>query len=127
MIVLKDSLQVIGNCSLTSPIIGSRQSQIGWHLSHAYRGQGLITETATCLLELGFQEHRVEAIRADSFPDNRASLRVMEKIGMQKTQSGFLMRWVRAIKYGERRTIVRYQIKKQDWLARTELAHSNGK
>ncbi len=115
-IVEKQSLTPIGNCSFLSAITHSREAQIGWHLGSSYRGQGFATETAACLLQLGFEKHLVEVVRADCFPGNFASIRVIQKIGMKPTRSGLILQWVRGYRYGERRPILRYQINKQEWL-----------
>ena len=56
------------------------QSEIGWHLRRDKWGMGLGTEIATKLLELSLAREGIA--RACAFPENRASTRIMEKIGM---------------------------------------------
>lgn len=51
-------------------------------LSRPYWGCGLATEIARGCLEYGFIQHRFERIVALTRPDNLASRRVMEKIGL---------------------------------------------
>lgn len=51
-------------------------------LARPYWGCGLATEIARGCLEYGFMRHRFERIIALTQPDNLASRRVMEKIGL---------------------------------------------
>lgn len=120
MIVEKKSQIPIGNGSLFPAITHARNTQVGWHFGRVYRGNGYATEAAGRLLELGFKEQLVGAINADTFIENLASIRVMEKLGMQRKHSGILMRWIRGYRYGERRAIVRYQITKEMWEHQTQ-------
>lgn len=115
MIVEKESQIPIGNCSLVPAITHARNTQVGWHFGYEYRGKGYATEAANRLLELGFKKQLVSTIHADTFLENIASIRVMEKLGMKRKHSGIFMRWIRGYRYGERRAIVKYQITKQMW------------
>ena len=49
---------------------------------HECRGNGYVTEAARELLHIGFMLNEVSEIYADCFVENRASIRIMEKIGM---------------------------------------------
>lgn len=51
-------------------------------LARPYWGCGFATEIARGCLEYGFMHHRFERIIALTRPDNRASRRVMEKVGL---------------------------------------------
>ncbi|MBL8059197.1 MAG: GNAT family N-acetyltransferase [Chthonomonas sp.] len=55
--------------------------EIGWHLRRDKWGQGLGTQIAAAMLELAHRH--VPRVLAIAYPQNLASLRVMEKIGMQ--------------------------------------------
>ncbi len=55
---------------------------IGWRLSTAYWGRGLATEAARACLGFGFGTLGLSEIVAFCVPDNIASRRVMEKLGM---------------------------------------------
>jgi ribosomal-protein-alanine N-acetyltransferase len=56
--------------------------EIGWRLLPEYWGQGLATEAATATLEYGFATWNFPRVIAVAQDLNRASIRVMEKIGM---------------------------------------------
>jgi RimJ/RimL family protein N-acetyltransferase len=57
--------------------------EIGWRLDPPYQGQGLATEGARSVLRYGFCEMSLSEILSIYEPDNVASGRVMEKIGMR--------------------------------------------
>ena len=56
--------------------------EVVYHLATAYWGKGLATELGRASLRYGFEEHRFEKIVAIAKPENAASIRVMEKLGM---------------------------------------------
>jgi RimJ/RimL family protein N-acetyltransferase len=56
--------------------------EIGWRLGAEFWGQGLATEGAQAVLQLGFDELKLPEIVALTVPANRRSRRVMEKLGM---------------------------------------------
>jgi len=57
-------------------------------LAKAYWGQGLTTEAAGAALHFGFEELGLKRIVAFAVPENKASTRVMEKVGMQYEKAG---------------------------------------
>jgi len=57
--------------------------EVGYLLAKAYWGKGLATEAAAAGLRFGFEELRLGRIVAVAQHANRASRRVLEKIGMQ--------------------------------------------
>ncbi len=82
-IVDRESGHVIGTIGFMAYSAEHRFVEIGYSLSRAHWGQGLMTEAlqavlAECLGVLGL--NRVEAVH---FPDNPSSGRVMEKCGMK--------------------------------------------
>jgi len=56
--------------------------EVVYHFAPAYWGKGLATELGRASLRYGFEEHRFEKIVAIAKPENAASIRVMEKLGM---------------------------------------------
>lgn len=63
--------------------------EIGWRLAHGHWGQGFATEAALKSLDVGFNQHSLEEIVAFTTVKNKASRRVMEKIGMVDTKQNF--------------------------------------
>jgi RimJ/RimL family protein N-acetyltransferase len=61
---------------------GPDKIEVGWELHRAWWGRGLATEGALAALRFGFDEHRLPRIISTTVPDNHASWRVMEKIGL---------------------------------------------
>src|SRR5688500_11943555 len=62
----------------------ARIYEIGWIFHPRYQGQGYATEAAAALLQYGFESLQVHRVIATCQPENAASWRVMEKLGMQR-------------------------------------------
>ena len=60
-----------------------QQAELGWVLDPAMQGRGLGTEFAAALVRVAFDGLGVRRIEAACFAENRASRRVMEKIGLR--------------------------------------------
>lgn len=59
------------------------ETEIGYLLDRSLWSQGLTTEAARVVLRYGFAEARLPEIIALAHPENLASRRVMEKLGMR--------------------------------------------
>ena len=57
---------------------------LGFSVLPAFSGMGYATEAAWALLEWAFGQAGVRRVAARAFPDNAASLRVLEKLGMRR-------------------------------------------
>jgi RimJ/RimL family protein N-acetyltransferase len=82
---LRDSGQVIGYIGLGVPEFLPEVMpaiEIGWRLDPAVWGQGLATEGAVVALDHGFDELGLEEVVSIYQPENVASGRVMQKLGM---------------------------------------------
>jgi [ribosomal protein S5]-alanine N-acetyltransferase len=110
---------LIGTCSIANVVPGGVAS-IGWALSPRYWGQGLIPEAARALAGLAFEQVGVSALLARCAAANRASIRVMEKLGMRREQLGMLDQWRVARSYGVWRPIASYYLSRELWEARPE-------
>lgn len=75
---------VIGSCGFFSVRRGTQTVETGYDLHPRFWGKGLITEALRAEIDFAFgpqtlfKVHRIEAI---VFPDNLASIRVLEKLG----------------------------------------------
>ena len=58
---------------------------LGFRFLKAYWNQGLATESAVACLDFGFEVLGLPEIVAYVMPENGASIRVLEKIGMRST------------------------------------------
>lgn len=63
--------------------------EIGWRLAQKFWGQGYATEGALAALHYAFDQWRMDHIWSFTVPENLASQKVMQKIGMTKLESGF--------------------------------------
>ncbi len=62
--------------------------EIGWRLGSQYWDKGYATEGAMAALEYGFNKCGLKEIVSFTVPANIRSIRVMEKIGMERDLSG---------------------------------------
>ena len=78
----RDGGALVGGIRMSVRDWQHRRADIGWVLRRDRWGRGYATEAASLLLRFGFDfgMHRIEA---ECHPDNAASARVMEKIGMR--------------------------------------------
>jgi RimJ/RimL family protein N-acetyltransferase len=63
--------------------------EIGWRLARPFWGQGLATEAARQALRFGFEELQLDTIVSFTSLRNRASVAVMERLGMRNTHCNF--------------------------------------
>jgi RimJ/RimL family protein N-acetyltransferase len=60
------------------------QAEIGWCLSPDHQGHGYMTEAVAELVRLCFEDLGIRRLVANAFADNAPSLRIMDKLGMQR-------------------------------------------
>ncbi len=82
-IELKESGKMIGTCDLRVNE-GEKSAELAYAINKKYWGNGYAPEAAKRLLELAFQDLKIERLWAKFSSENPASGRVMEKIGMEK-------------------------------------------
>lgn len=74
--------------------------EVGWELSRAWWGLGLASEGGSAALRFGFERCGLSRVISVTVAANRASRRVMEKIGLRyqgvKTVSGMDLIWYAA-------------------------------
>ncbi|WP_078551970.1 GNAT family N-acetyltransferase [Bacillus alkalicellulosilyticus] len=63
---------------------GEGTYEIGWVFNSKYHNHGFATEAARAILKYSFETMKVHRIIATCQPQNTASYRVMEKIGMRR-------------------------------------------
>ena len=81
-VVDRESRRMIGYAGLIHRP-GTEQIEITYVLEKAAWGRGLATELARGLVDYGFRERGLRRIEATIDPDNRASRRVVEKLGFR--------------------------------------------
>lgn len=85
VVIEPEAATVIGDIGFHSPVTGHATVEMGYVLLPAYRGRGYATEAAAALLGWAFSRPGVERVILHIAPDNAASLRVAEKLGMRET------------------------------------------
>lgn len=81
-LVLRDERRVVGFCGL-QPLDDLDGVEIGWWLASDLWCRGLATEAARAALDDGFARVGLNRVVAVALRENRASLRIMEKLGMR--------------------------------------------
>jgi ribosomal-protein-alanine N-acetyltransferase len=80
----KETHQFIGRCGLLPWTIDGREEvEVAYLLAKAYWGQGLGTEVAQAIVKYAFEQLHIARLICLIDPDNRASIRVARKIGME--------------------------------------------
>lgn len=82
-VVRRPSGEVIGSAEVYVESMRHHRAEIGYVLRRDMWGQGLATEVAALLLRFSFADLGLHRVFATCDPANRASVRVLEKIGMR--------------------------------------------
>ena len=82
-IALRESGRVIGGTGLHHLEHEPRIAELGYVLHRDFWGQGYAAEAARAVIDFGFNHLGLHRIYARYHPENRASARVMEKLGMK--------------------------------------------
>jgi ribosomal-protein-alanine N-acetyltransferase len=81
-LMVKGDLKLAGFCGL-QPLDDLDGIEIGWWLAPKHWGKGIATEAARAAMQDGFERCGLERIVAVALQENRASTRIMEKLGMK--------------------------------------------
>ncbi len=104
-VIEKQSGKFAGWCGLWR-LKESGETEVGYAVAKEFWGKGYASESAEAFLEYGFNKLNLEKIVAVARPENIASRRVMEKIGMNYDYTG---------KFYDR-DLVHYSINRKDFL-----------
>ncbi len=74
----------IGRVGLDVRDVPNKQGMLWWVIDPAHQGKGYATEAAAALITFGFEIKRLHRIFVDVDPRNVTSIRVAEKLGMQR-------------------------------------------
>ena len=81
-IVHREDNAFTGTCGLVAHSHQHHRAHVGYTLARPYWGRGLATEAVRAMISFGFQKMSLNKIIARCFPENIASERVMQKLGM---------------------------------------------
>ena len=82
-VVERASGELVGHMDF-HPWLGPGTREIGWAIGRLYQRRGYATEAARALLAHAFETLRAHRVVATCQPQNVASWRVMEKLGMRR-------------------------------------------
>lgn len=83
-IFLKETKEPIGTIGYIRWEREARLGEIGFILMNIHTGRGYMTEACRAVVAFGFEGMGLMTVEAKSLPNNAASIRVLEKIGMKK-------------------------------------------
>jgi ribosomal-protein-alanine N-acetyltransferase len=63
----------------------NRKAEIGYELLPEYWGKGIMAETLRKVIGFGFEQLKFKKITADPKTNNKKSIRLLEKLGFEKT------------------------------------------
>jgi RimJ/RimL family protein N-acetyltransferase len=81
---LKGTGEFIGTCGIEPfDLDGRHEVELGYRLCLNFWGKGYAKEAAAAMLKYGFDELKVLKIMAFVLPQNRASVRILERLGFR--------------------------------------------
>ena len=83
-IALKENPEMIGSISLWQFSDDLKTAEVGYDLSWHHHNKGFMSEALLRVLTFGFLELGFEHIEAYTQYDNEASVKILERVGMQK-------------------------------------------
>jgi RimJ/RimL family protein N-acetyltransferase len=75
--------RVIGDVYFTIASVANSTGEIGWVLNPEYAGQGYMTEAATAVLGIAFDELGLHRVKAELDPRNETSIALCTRLGMR--------------------------------------------
>ncbi|HAA27054.1 MAG TPA: N-acetyltransferase [Cyanobacteria bacterium UBA8553] len=87
-VIEKKHKKLIGHCGFKF-LENTKEIQMGYLLLKSHWGRGLGTEAAEAVLKYGFEVAKLKRIVAIAKPENIASLRVMQKVGMKYEKNAY--------------------------------------
>jgi len=81
-IILKETGQPIGGAGISDVCLAHGRAEMGCWLGRPHWGRGYATEAARLMVRFGFEELSLERMHAYCLERNKASVRVLEKVGL---------------------------------------------
>ncbi len=82
-VATREDNRIIGTCTLAALDPTNRRAELGFALDRGSWGKGYMSEALDALLGFAFGEMKLHRIEADVDPRNRASIRLLERLGFQ--------------------------------------------
>lgn len=110
-VILKETDQYIGSCWLRYDDFRDGM-ELGYRYIKEFWSNGYATEAARAVLKVGFKKVGLEEIFAHAYPENKASIRVIEKLGFEYIED----KYVPSLEI----TVHVYTLKRKDFLKEKE-------
>jgi RimJ/RimL family protein N-acetyltransferase len=110
--------RMVGLIKLSENFHEVEEWEIGWGIDRSCWGHGYASEAALAMMSYAFEDLKINRVVAFCHADNRASVRVMEKLGMQREGHLRETRWLN----GKRCDEYVYAILRSDYLKNTGKA-----
>jgi RimJ/RimL family protein N-acetyltransferase len=107
--------KMIGRCELYRDHPDEANADISYALHQRYWGRGYMGEAAERVARYGFEDLQLNRLSATVFPDNLASVHILEKLGM--IREGCLRQY-RSTR-GQPEDVLLYAALRPEWEART--------
>ncbi len=129
----RESGSPIGDLAIGRSFDG-RSAEIGWSVDPDARGRGVATESASALVAWLFEAAGVSRVQAMTHPDNLASARVAERLGMVlegHTRNSYWVGdensddWIFGMTHDDWRAWVDRSVASPESVELTEITHSN--
>jgi RimJ/RimL family protein N-acetyltransferase len=98
-VIHRDDAELIGFCGFSDSF--PPDVEIGWRLKPEYWGKGLATEIARAVLHYGWNRFQFGRLISVIQPENRASIRVAEKLGMT-IETPFVHEGIEVLRYAKK-------------------------
>jgi RimJ/RimL family protein N-acetyltransferase len=115
-IVLPTTHLLIGTCGIRMATADAQEAELGYELHPDYWGQGYVTEAAWRMLAFGFHTLTLQRVWAQCLAENRASVRVLERLGMRQERCQRRQTWMQNHWWD----MVVYTIDRAEWQAQME-------
>ena len=99
-VMIKESGRIIGDIGFKGKPDEERMAEIGYGFLEEYRNQGYATESVRALIDWAFKTDEADILVAETANDNIASIKVLEKLGMQRIQEANGMIYWQLLKDG---------------------------
>ena len=110
-LALRGDDRVIGSCGLSRWDEEGGQAEVGYELTPAEQGRGLMREALTAVLGFGFERMRLRRIEANVVPGNEPSLRLLRRLGFREME----LRRGRGFWKGESHDLIHHLLHREDW------------
>ncbi len=102
---------LIGSCGLSRWDEEAGQAELGYELSPAWQGRGLMREALSAVLTFGFQRMQLQQVEANVVPGNEPSLRLLRRLGFREVE----LRRGRGVWKGQTHDLIHHLLHQEDW------------